>query len=363
MYTDQEKIVIWLSLFNNLSASKHQKLFALYDDPRKIYMNLVSDGKIIKNIVGEQIYYSMINTDISLIKSYIQNLDNKNIKCVTCFSDDYPQNFREIAEAPPILFCKGDLSLLNKKSIAIVGTRSPTAYARGVTEDFAKTLSKQGLVIVSGLASGVDKIAHESALRVGGKTIAVLAGGFDEIYPAMNTNLAKEIAEKGLIVTEYKPNVMATKYSFPYRNRLISGLSAGVLITEAGEKSGSIHTKNYALEQGKSLFVVPANINNPKAVGTNKILKSMQGAMVLSPSDILLELGMPLHTLQEVKKVEVKQGDVNETLILKALEDGEQTLESLQEITKLETKILNSCLTIMQIRGLIKKLPGNSFSI
>ena len=179
------------------------------------------------------------------------------------------------------------------------------------------------------------------------------------MYPAMNTNLSEEIAEKGLLVSEYRPNVFPTSYTFPFRNRIIAGLSEGVLITEAGEKSGALHTKNYALEFGREVFVVPGNINNIKCLGTNRIIKSMQGACVTEPEDILIKLGIDA----KVKQVETVQTNITEKLILTALEDGEQTLENLQEITKLETKTLNSCLTMLQIRGLIRKLPGNIYSI
>lgn len=365
MYSNNEKVLIWMSMFDGMTNTKAHKLLSFYPNPIDIFKKLIADGSTIKKVVGEEVYFKMLNIDNNEIKNYIQNLSDRGIKCVTILSEEYPEKLREIPDAPYILFCKGDVSLLFKRGIAIVGTRQPTAYARGVTEEFAKALAEKGLVIVSGLASGVDKISHETALKVGGRTIAVLAGGFNVIYPAMNTNLAKEIEEKGLLVTEYRPDVSATKFSFPNRNRIISAISDATLITEAGEKSGALHTKNFAIEQGKLVFAIPGNINNVKAVGSNKILKDMQGAMVLEPNDILLQMHIPLVSVYEKKEVKIsqQQGDVSETLILKALQDGEQTLETLQEITKLETKTLNSCLTIMQIRGLIKKLPGNSYSI
>lgn len=366
MYTNNEKVLIWLSMFDGMTNSKVDKLLSFYAQPIDIFNKLVADGNTIKKIVGEQIYFKMLNTDNLQIRDYIQNLTDMGVKCVTRFSDDFPSALNEIYDAPYLLFCKGDVSLLNRRGVAVVGTRMPTAYARGVTEDFTKVLAEKGLVIVSGLASGVDKIAHETALKVNGKTIAVLAGGFNVIYPAMNTNLAKEIEEKGLLVSEYRPNVFATKYTFPSRNRIISALSDAVLITEAGERSGALYTKNFAIEQGKLVFAIPANITNTRAMGTNKILKDMQGAIALHPNDILLQMHIPLvspYEETEKPKIAQEQGNADEILIIKALEDGEQTLESLQEVTKLSTKTLNSCLTILQIRGLIKKLPGNSYSI
>ena len=359
MYSQDEKALIWLTLFNNLSLTKSKKLLSHFIKPSLILENVELNNPEIPKIVGDEIYERMQKSDKNLLESYINNLGQKNITCLTIKSENYPKSLKNLNENPLVLFCKGDISLLNTRSLAIVGTRFPTAYGRFVTEKFAKTLAENNLTIISGLASGVDKIAHEQALKCGGKTIAVLGGGFDNMYPAMNTNLSEEIAEKGLLVSEYRPNVFPTSYTFPFRNRIIAGLSEGVLITEAGEKSGALHTKNYALEFGREVFVVPGNINNIKCLGTNRIIKSMQGACVTEPEDILIKLGIDA----KVKQVETVQTNITEKLILTALEDGEQTLENLQEITKLETKTLNSCLTMLQIRGLIRKLPGNIYSI
>lgn len=359
MYSQDEKALIWLTLFNNLSLIKSKKLLSYCIKPSLILENVELKNPEIVNIVGEEIYQQMQKSDTSLLESYINNLTQKGIKCLTIKSENYPKKLKDLEENPLVLFCKGDITLLNTKSVAVVGTRFPTAYGRFVTEKFAKTLAENNLTIISGLASGVDKIAHEQALKCGGKTVAVLGGGFDNMYPAMNTNLSEEIAEKGLLISEYRPNVFPTSYTFPFRNRIIAGLSEGVLITEAGEKSGALHTKNYALEYGREVFVVPGNINNIKCIGTNRIIKSMQGACVTEPEDILIKLGIDA----KAKQVETVQTNMTEKLILTALEDGEQTLENLQDITKLETKTLNSCLTMLQIRGLIRKLPGNIYSI
>jgi DNA processing protein len=361
MYTQVEKSLIWLTMFN-LSLNKANKVFNILSELDYKINDISAKKNEITNIVGSDIYSEMTETNEAVLNSYINNLNNKNIKCVTISSSYYPSKLKEIEEKPLVLFCKGDLSLFNTKSIAIVGTRFPSAYGRYITEIFAKKLAENNLTIISGLASGVDKISHEQALLNNGKTIAVLGGGFDKIYPAMNINLAKEIEKKGLLVSEYKPNISPTSYTFPFRNRIIAGLSDGVLITEAPERSGALHTKNYALEYGKEIFVVPGNINNIKGKGTNKILKSMQGACVTEPEDILFKIGINPNTIS-TKKVDLVQTNINEKLILTALEDGEQSLENLHDITKLETKILNSCLTILQIRGLIRKLPGNIYSI
>lgn len=360
MYNENELAVIWLSLFDKLSLAKAKALLALYHQPKEILQNLYTHKEKIIETVGEDIYYKMLATDSALLKNYVENLNQKNVVCLTCCSENYPEKLLYLKDAPIMLFAKGDLSLLTRKSVAIVGTRTPTAYGREIATKYAETLAKAGAVIVSGLASGVDKCAHEGALNVNGKTIAVLGGGFDCIYPAMNTNLAKTIAEKGLLLSEYRPNVFATKFTFPVRNRIISALSEAVFLAEAGEKSGALYTKDYAIEQGKPVFAVPANLSNKRAAGTNKILKTHQAFFSTAPEDILDTLGLEAVPVETSRPAQIS---VTEQLVISALEDSNQSFEQLQIITKLETKNLNSCLTMLQIRGLIKKLPGNVYSL
>ena len=176
--------------------------------------------------------------------------------------------------------------------MAIVGTRRASRYGKDVTEQFASSLARAGVTIVSGLADGVDTFSHQACLNVKGKTIAVLGGGINNIYPATNTNLANKIVESGgLILSEYRPNEKPQTYYFPIRNRIIAGLSKAVLITEATEKSGSMHTKNYALDYGREVFAVPGRINDIYSTGCNKIIKSCQSAIALDPNDILNFLG------------------------------------------------------------------------
>ena len=359
-YTQNEKAIIWLSLFEKLTLVKAKMLLSQYSEPKQIIENLEKDKNQIIKIVGESIYYKMLKADQGILNSYLDKLQSQGIICLTIASSNFPEKLMEIKEAPIILFTKGDLGLLNKKAVAIVGTRKPTAYGRELSATFAQKLSKNGVVIVSGLASGVDKFAHEASVK-SGKTIAVLGGGFNHIYPAMNTNLAEEIAKKGLLITEYRPDIAPTKYSFPFRNRIISALSDGVFIAEAGAKSGALYTKDYALKQGKLVFVAPANINNPRAEGSNNVLKNREGIMVTCPEDILASIGV-MGQAEEPQQQTV-QLSVDDQAILSAIEDKPQTFDELQNITKLPSKILSSCLTMLQIRGLIKKLPGNEYSL
>ena len=234
--------------------------------------------------------------------------------------------------------------------------------AKKVTENFTKTLVHNGFTIVSGMADGIDTQAHETALAEDGKTIAVLGGGINELYPSSNITLGKTIAEKGLLISEYKPDQKPAAFHFPIRNRIIAGMSKGVLITEADLKSGSMHTKEYALEANRDLFIVPGNIDSPQSLGCNAVIKALQGCMVTAPEDILEVYGKT-NNYKEFVKQNNFQLSLDEQVVINCLGSEEVHYDELLDKTNLDTKTLNSLLTTMQVRGIIKKLPGNLYSI
>ncbi len=203
---------------------------------------------------------------------------------------NYPEKLKHIYAPPAKLYLLGDETILNKPSIAIIGCRQASDYGKKVAFRFAYELAKQGIVVISGLARGIDTYGHLGAVKANGKTIAVLGSGFAHIYPAENKGVCREIIQKGgAIVTEYSPESKPEKMHFPARNRLISGLSNGVLVVEAKEKSGTLITVDYALDQGKEVFIIPGNITNPNSNGTNSLIQ--QGAkLVTKVEDILAEL-------------------------------------------------------------------------
>lgn len=354
-----KKILLFLS-FAELPTKKIERVMEVVEDDDIKDIRTLVDNKSVMNLLSTNEYASLVKKcDERLFDSYLNNLEKDDIKIVTTLDADYPDRLRYIDDAPMLLYCKGDLSLLNKDSISIVGTRMPSNYGRYVTEKFAERLASAGLVVVSGLAYGVDSISHRKTLEAGGKTIAVLGGGFNHVYPEANTNLAKEIAEKGLLVSEYPPFAKPTKYTFPLRNRIIAGLSLGTLITEAGRKSGTIHTKEYALDYGRDVFAVPGNINSSKSELPNMLIKSAQAECVLEPEDILAKYNFNVSTVKK-KMVEV---NMDEEVILKLLKTGEKDFDYLAEFSKLPVNILNSCLTTLEIRGLIKRMPSKTFML
>lgn len=360
MITD-DNVLLWLDSFDFMTHKKMDRIINLFETPSHIFNqdNLKKFKKEILEIFTDCEYEKiLLNVDESNIKCILKNLENKNINFITCYSNLYPIELKNVDAPPYILYYKGNIKLLKTDCFAIVGSRQITNYGKVVTESFTKDLVKAGFTIVSGLASGVDTVAHSVTLAQKGSTIAVLAGGLDEIYPPTNTNLANQIVfNDGLLITETKPGKRTESYMFPIRNRIIAGLSKGVLITEAKEKSGVIHTKNYALDYGKDVFAVPGNINNITSVGTNRMIVNGQAKAVISSEDILEEYNISLQK----KTKAVYNFSMEETIIINILSTGEKSFQELSDLSKLPVNKLNSLLTTLLIRGIIKKLAGNIY--
>ena len=360
-FSQDEKALIFMSQFEFMTSVKFDQVLRHFKNPREIftaeYNKLLELNSVLKN------NFTTFVEGLSNFKEdeFFGNLNKRGIKVTTVISDDYPNKLFRLDNKPYVLYYVGNIKLAQEKAIAIVGTRNPSNYGKTVTEKYAKTLAENGLCIVSGLASGVDKIAHESALLVNGNTIAVLGGGFDHIFPSININLAREIGKKGLILTEYYLTQRPTKYSFPARNRIIAGLSSAVLITEAKIGSGSIYTKNYGDEIGIDTFVVPGNITSEKSSATNKIIKEGSGQITISPDDILSFFD--IKKKEKTEQESTMQLSQEQAEIVKLLKDGEKDFEFLQEKTNYSTQNLNFSLTTLEISGIIKKLAGNLYEL
>ena len=233
---------------------------------------------------------SITSLQTKMIMEQIQQYEKNGIKAITVFDENYPSLLKEIYQPPWVLFAKGNLSLLEKQpKLAVVGSRQATQYGKNAIRLMFPQLVEKGVVIVSGLATGIDTLAHEYAMKNGGNTIAVIAGGLYHIYPKENTELAREMMKTQLVVSEYPPDTKPLRWHFPARNRIISGMSNGTFIIEAKRKSGSLITANYAVSEGREVFSLPGSIFNPYSMGTNDIIQ--QGAkLVMSSEDILEEL-------------------------------------------------------------------------
>jgi DNA processing protein len=211
-----------------------------------------------------------------------------NLKIIKLNDDLYPKKLKQIQNPPLQLYILGDYKILNQFSLAIIGCRNFSEYGKKMAKELSFKLSKRGINIISGMAKGIDSFAHISSIVAGGKTVAVLGGGFNNIYPRENIELMKEIIKTGgAVVTEYSPNIKPIGTNFPLRNRIISGLSDGVIVIEARKKSGTMITVDYALEQGKEIFALPGNINNPTSQGTNNMIR--EGAKIITSVEDILE--------------------------------------------------------------------------
>ena len=353
--SDKDRLLVFLSAFE-LSVKKQESILDSLEDFS--VDSMLKNSNVLSILTTEEYHKLVSSYDKRVLDSSIDNMQRNGIKIVTIFSDEYPEKLKDLPDRPLILYAKGDLSLANQKSVAVVGTRMPSNYGRIVTEKFSEKLAQSGLVVVSGLCYGVDEIAHKKTLAVGGKTIAVVGSGFNNIYPATNTTLSMEIAEKGLLLSEYPPSFKPKRYTFPRRNRIVAGLSDGDLIVEAGIKSGTIHTKEYALEYGRDIFAVPGNITSNKSELTNQLIKSGQAECVLSADEIVDFYGM-----KKAEKQKVLTLSFDEKAVVDALSDGEKDLDYLSRKTKIPVNILNSCLTTLEIRGLIRKLPAQCYAL
>ena len=274
-------------------------------------------------------------------------------------SSELPEKFNSIDPLPNTIYYRGGdlLTNLEKPTVAIVGSRKPTTYGREVTEMFTRALSSKGIIIVSGLALGIDSIAHKTCVESGGQTIAVLPCGPGLIYPSSHRSLAQRIIElDGNLLTEYPENTPAYKQNFIARNRIISGLADIVIVTEANERSGTLHTANFALSQGKTVMAVPGPITSPYSKGTNNLIKA--GAIPLTePSDIFFKLGM-----RESRPSEITANNQEEYTILTLLSQGVRDGQELLDRSHLVPQIFNQTLTMLEINGKIKALGNNQWT-
>ncbi len=285
----------------------------------------------------------------------------KEIKIINKEDKKYPQKLLQIKNPPEQLYVLGDESLLNKQSIAIVGSRDCTQYGHEQAKRFAKELAKENICIVSGMAIGIDGAAHIGAKGEMGKTIAVLGCGFNHIFPEENEDLFYEILEEGgCIISEYEPDVEPNSKYFPIRNRIVSGLSDGVLVAEAKKKSGSGVTARLAKEQNKKVYCIPSNIDSKNGIGTGMLIQS--GAkLVLTPEDILVDLGKNVtenEIVEEVQiEVEEQYKDVYETLTRVPINVNEICKRTRKNIIE-----VNTTLTMLELQGLVKQVGANEFA-
>jgi DNA processing protein len=285
-------------------------------------------------------------------------------KIVTLKDDAYPKRLREIYDPPALLYVRGELKKEDELAVSIVGSRKTSPYGRWITEKIGQDLSRHGVTIVSGMARGIDSLAHWGAISGGGRTIAVLGCGVDVIYPSENRNLFTKIIDQGAVVSEFPMGSPPEGGHFPRRNRIISGLSIGVVVVQASERSGSLITAGYALEQGREVFAVPGNVGAEGSRGTNRLIK--EGAKMVESSEDILEEILPQwrregEATQEVKRPE-RDLTEEERVLYELLAETPTHIDVIICESRLDPGRVSSLLLDLELKGLITQWPGKCFS-
>jgi len=293
----------------------------------------------------------------------MEKLARENVKIITIKDKNYPRLLKEIHNPPALLYFKGKSLIKNELALGVVGTRKITQYGRQITPKLVGELTHQNITIVSGLALGIDSLAHQSTLDNNGRTIAVLGSGLDKfnIYPYTNRHLAEKIQERGTVISEYPLGTSPLKQNFPQRNRIISGLAKGVLVIEAPAKSGALITAQFALEQNREVFAIPGNISQNNSAGPNNLIK-LGAKLVSSSQDILDELNLTSTTTVPQNK-KVVPSSPEEAKLLKHLSTDPIHIDKLVNKSKLETSVASSTLTLMEMRGKVKNLGSMNYII
>jgi len=355
----------WLALnmIPGVGATRCQNLLKHFGSAQAI---LEADLKELQHVsgIGEYTARQIVNSRDNLdIEKEISRIEKQKVSVVTLSDDDYPSNLRSIFDPPIVLYVKGKLLPEDRIAIAMVGTRRPTTYGKMVAEKLSKELAERDITVVSGLARGIDTSAHKGALSRGGRTIAVLGCGIDICYPRENKALFDEIGERGAVVSEFPMGTRPEKMNFPMRNRIISGLSLGAVIVEAGSKSGALITAECALEQGREVFAVPGNIFNLGTKGTHSLIK--QGAkLVESCGDIIEEISC-LRDVLPVSQAIKSSGEVKlsqeEARVYELLSFEPIHIDLISKQSGLPISRVSPVLMNLEMKGIIRQVAGKMF--
>jgi len=306
--------------------------------------------------VIERVLAARKNVDLNQVW---EKIEAQGINILTWQDEAYPARLKEIDQSPPVLYIRGEYLLDDLFAVAIVGTRRATPYGRQVTEELSAYLASNGITVVSGLARGVDVIAHQVALKNGGRTIGVLGSGVDKIYPPEHKNLAEKMMERGAIISDYAPGTPPDASNFPPRNRIISGLSLAVVVIEAGETSGALITAGFAAEQGREIFAVPGSILAPQSKGTNKLIQN--GALpLLTMSDLMQALD--INRIGDHKAArKILPADETEAKLLSVLSSEPKHVDEIRNATELPIERVSASLALMELKGTVRQVGGMNY--
>lgn len=349
------KYSVWLSGLTGIGSRSYIRLINYFGNAEELFY--CSENELIKSkLLSEKIIKLIIEKrDLAKLNRYMSTMKKNDITVYTIDDEDYPFNLKNIYDPPPVLYVKGNIIENDINSIAVVGSRKASEYGLKTAYQFGKEIAEAGFTVVSGMALGIDSAAHKGALKAGGRTIAVFGCGLNNVYPKSGLNLAMEISKNGAIISEYPLGCEALPQNFPARNRIISGMSKGVLIVEANKKSGSLITADFALEQGRDVFAIPGNINSPNSLGTNELIKS--GAKVVATiSDIIEEY---CEYIEPLPGKEVRNLSALERSIADLLKETGMTADNIIEKNPgIQPSKILSTIVLMEIQGYLKQIEG-----
>lgn len=356
---NDKKYWVGFNLIKGIGAVRVQALMRYFDDLESAWnasaLDLAGAGLSVKLI--ERILQARQNVDLDKVWDRIEA---QGISILTWNDETYPQRLKEIEQPPPVLYLRGDYIPDDLYAVAIVGTRRVTAYGRQITEELSSFLAANGITVISGLARGVDAIAHQAALKAGGRTIGVLGSGVDKIYPPEHRQMAEQImAGHGAVVSDYAPGTPPDASNFPPRNRIISGLSLAVVVIEAGETSGALITAEFAAEQGREIFAVPGSILAPQSKGTNKLIRN--GAQpLLSVTDLMQALNLTRMGEQKAAR-KIIPTDATEARLYSVLGPEPLHVDEIRNQTELPIEKVSATLALMELKGMVRQVGGMNY--
>ena len=338
-------------------ASRGYDLWEYFGNGKALFDGIATDEFAIRKL-GTLYDAAVTKITVDFAAHTVRRLDERGVQVCTFLDDDFPAKLRDMLSPPYLVYYRGDLSLCDTNCISVVGTRRYTGYGEAVAKTFSKVLAEH-YTIVSGLAYGIDSIAHRATLDAGGKTIAVLGSGVADVYPGTNQSLAERIVhEGGLVLSEYGMDSAPLTFHFPDRNRIVAALGLGTLVCESPSKSGTLLTARNAIDEGRDVFAVPGDIFLKTMRGGNDLIKKGEAVCVTDPDDILSYYGVDKQAATKAVQL-----DIAEQQIVDVLQNGQTTFDNLVQTTGILPAELNFLLANLEIKSIISKLPGNSYRL
>ena len=355
--------IVQLNMTKGVGARTYFKLMAALGSAEAILQASRDQLSRIEGVTESAVDAIIAGRDSIDVEAELALVEKMGAQIVTIEDADFPEHLKKVYDPPLVLYVWGDVKR-DEPALAIVGTRRPTYYGKQQAEKLAGALALRGWTIVGGMAVGIDSHAHEGALAAGGKTIAVLGSGLLRVYPPGNRALAERIAQSGAVVSEFPMTAAPDPWNFPRRNRIISGLSRGVIVVEAAAASGSLITAKWAEEQNRAVFAVPGRVDSPTSAGCHALIRD-GATLIESADDVLRELGSPLTREPESELVPIIPPDLSESekKIMAMLDREPKHIDDLITATGMPAGQVSSCLVMLEIKKLVAQLPGKNFTL